>query len=74
MNIEFKENNNMAFMEVEIGECFVYRGKLYLKTKECFGKENAFCLSSNKICVFFGSSFVEPLDSKLILTRKEIEE
>lgn len=51
------DEKSKTFFELDIEQCFEYRGRFYIKTSG-YDEENAFCLSSATVCSFTEKSAI----------------
>ena len=60
-------NKSRTFLELSIGDCFVYDGKCYIKIDSSCSPPNALNLHSNRTDTFNSSTLITPVNAKVVI-------
>lgn len=64
MNVVMQKREYLKWCEFEVGDCFIFNGKLYMKIKE-IDEFNSVCLNDGSLKGFFSEDYVEFADASV---------
>lgn len=67
MKVEMQKREYFNWCEIEIGECFMFNGELYMKIKENDENLNSVCLNDGNLERFSDDDYLEIADASVVV-------